>query len=131
MAGVPAAAMGDKVVGTDTHIVMVPSPGGPVETPMPLPFTGTIADGCCQTVLICGKPAATVDSVAFNTPPHIPPGGVFKSPPNNKGTISRGSSSVLIGGKAAARTGDSATTCNEPAVQHTATVVATSNVFIG
>ncbi|MEU0283141.1 PAAR domain-containing protein [Streptomyces sp. NPDC088551] len=133
MAGAPAAAMGDKVVGVDTHVVMVPSPTGPVETPTALPFNGVITDGCCRTVLIGGKPAATVDSTAVNTPPHlpVPPVGVFKSPPGNKGTVSRGSTSVLIGGKAAARTGDPATTCNEPAVQHTAQVVAVSNVLIG
>ncbi|RPK67473.1 PAAR motif protein [Streptomyces sp. ADI96-02] len=131
MPGPPAAAQGDRVVGTDTHIVLVPSPGGPVETPVPLPFTGTIASGCCPTVLIGGKPAATKDSVAVNTPPHIPPTGMFKSPPDNRGTISRGSTSVFIGGKPAARTGDTATTCNEPAIQHSATVIATSTVFIG
>ncbi|MEU8825012.1 PAAR domain-containing protein [Streptomyces sp. NPDC048636] len=131
MATVSAAAMGDRIVGVDTHTVLVPSPGGPVETPMPFPFSGTLADGCCQTVLIGHKPAATVGSTAYNTPPHIPPVGVFKAPPDNKGTVSRGSSTVFFGGKAAARSGDSATTCNDPAAQHTATVVAASNVFIG
>ncbi|MCP9213154.1 PAAR domain-containing protein [Streptomyces sp. NEAU-Y11] len=131
MAQAPAAAMGDRIVGVDTHTVLVPSPGGPVETPMPFPFSGTLADGCCQTVLIGGRPAATVGSTACNTPPHIPPIGTFKAPPQNKGSVSRGSSTVFIGGKAAARSGDPATTCNDPAVQHTASVVAASRVFIG
>ncbi|MFE8977706.1 PAAR domain-containing protein [Streptomyces cyaneofuscatus] len=131
MPGPPAAAQGDRVVATDIHVVLVPSPGGPVETPMPLPYAGTIADGCCRSVLIGGRPAATRDSVAFNTPPHVPPTGVFKNPPDNKGTISRGSASVFIGGRPAARSGDTATTCNDPAAQHTGVVVAASTVFIG
>lgn len=33
--GKPAAKQGDRVVGVDTHIVMIPSPGGPVPTPVP------------------------------------------------------------------------------------------------
>ncbi|XXT39298.1 hypothetical protein WMF13_40875 [Sorangium sp. So ce513] len=41
-AGKPAAKQGDKVVGIDTHVVMLPSPGGPVPTPAPLPFSGTL-----------------------------------------------------------------------------------------
>ena len=32
--GQPAAKQGDKVMATDTHIVMIPSPGGPVPTPL-------------------------------------------------------------------------------------------------
>ena len=36
--GQPAAKQGDKVVATDIHIVNIPSPGGPVPTPLPHPF---------------------------------------------------------------------------------------------
>ena len=35
--GQPAAKQGDQIVATDTHIVLVPSPGGPVPTPLPHP----------------------------------------------------------------------------------------------
>ena len=38
----PAARQNDPVVGTDTHILLVPSPGGPVPTPTPLPFNGKL-----------------------------------------------------------------------------------------
>ena len=38
----PIAKEGDQVVGTDTHIVMIPSPGGPVPTPLPHPFVGQL-----------------------------------------------------------------------------------------
>ncbi|MFF8831246.1 PAAR domain-containing protein [Streptomyces sp. NPDC015131] len=127
----PAAALGDRVAGTDTHIVLVPSATGPVPTPVPLPFTGTLAEGCCAGVLVAGRPAATVGSVAVNVPPHVPPSGVFRTPPDNRGTVSRGSTSVFIGGRPAARNGDAATTCNDPAVPDTARVVAESTVLIG
>ncbi len=35
----PAARQNDPVTGTDVHIVLTPSPGGPVPTPVPLPFS--------------------------------------------------------------------------------------------
>ena len=41
MPALPAAKQGDRVQAMDTHIVMVPSPGGPVPTPTPgHPFSG-------------------------------------------------------------------------------------------
>jgi len=55
----PAARQGDPVVGTDTHILLVPSPGGPVPTPTPLPFSGRLASGTSTDVFINGQPAAT------------------------------------------------------------------------
>jgi uncharacterized Zn-binding protein involved in type VI secretion len=113
--GKPAATMGDKIMATDIHIILIPSPGGPVPTPLPHPFVGTITSGCATTVLIGGKPAATVTSVAMNTPPHIPQGGPFSVPPTNQGTIMTGSATVLIGGKPAARMGDTAITCDDVA----------------
>ena len=70
--GQPAAKKGDKVVATDTHIVMVPSPGGPVPTPLPHPFAGIINGALSGDVNIMGMPAATVDSTADNTPAHVP-----------------------------------------------------------
>jgi len=127
----PAAKMGDKVIATDTHIIMVPSPGGPVPTPTPLPFSGTISSNVSQDVFIEGKPAATVDSVALNTPLHIPAGGPFQKPPTNQGKILMGSTGVFINGKPAARQGDQAITCNDPVDAPVGTVVAVGKVFIG
>ena len=127
-----AAKMGDQVVGTDTHIVMVPSPGGPVATPTPLPFAGTITGGCSTDVLIGGQPAATVGSTATNAPPHIvPPPSTFQIPPTNQGTVVKGSSSVLINGKPAARNGDKVNTCNDPAPAPVSTIIAAGTVMIG
>jgi len=80
-----------------------------------------------------GMPAATVDSIADNTPPHIPtpPGTAFQKPPSNKATIKMGSPTVKINGKMAARNGDPAMTCNDPADLPSGKVIAAGTVFIG
>jgi uncharacterized Zn-binding protein involved in type VI secretion len=126
-----AAKQGDKITATDTHILLVPSPGGPVPTPTPMPFVGTIMSGVSTDVFIEGKPAATVDSIAINQPPHIPAAGPFQKPPTNQGKIMVGSTGVFINGKPAARQGDMAMTCNDPADMPIGQVVAVGTVFIG
>jgi len=118
-------------MATDTHIIQIPSPGGPVPTPLPHPFTGMIDGGLSQDVKIMGMPAATVDSTATNTPSHIPQGGPFQTPPSNKATIKMGSPTVKINGKMAARNGDTAMTCNDPSDMPVGTVMATGTVLIG
>lgn len=129
--GQPAAKQGDKVVAVDTHIVIVGPPPGP--TPLPHPFSGTINGGLSGDVNIMGKPAATVDSTADNSPPHTPtpPGASFQKPPADKATIKLGSPTVKINGKMAARNGDIALTCNDPTDLPVGTVVAVGTVLIG
>lgn len=132
--GQPAAKQNDQVVAVDTHIVMVPAPPAPpVPTPLPHPFSGIINANLSSDVNIMGMPAATVDSTADNTPPHIPtpPGVSFQKPPTNKATIKIGSQTVKINGKAAARNGDTAETCNDPTDLPVGTVVAVGTVLIG
>jgi uncharacterized Zn-binding protein involved in type VI secretion len=131
--GQPAAKMGDTVTGTDIHIVMVPSPGGPVPTPGPHPFNGTITGACSQNVLIDGQPAAMVGSTATNAPPHlpVPPSGPFQVPPTNSGTVmGPGSATVMINNQPAARIGDPVQTCNDPAPAPTCNIVGTSTVMV-
>lgn len=127
----PAAKKGDQIVATDIHIVMIPSPGGPVPTPLPHPFTGQIDGELSSDVKIEGQPAATVGSTATNTPSHIPMGPSFQSPPQDAGKITMGSGSVFINGKAAARMGDMAETCNDPSDLPVGSVIAAGTVFIG
>jgi uncharacterized Zn-binding protein involved in type VI secretion len=131
--GQPAAKQGDQIVAVDTHIVMVPSPTGPVPTPMPHPFSGMLNGGLSSDVKIMGKPAAVVGSTADNSPPHVPmaPGVSFQKPPANKATVQMGSMTVKINGKAAARNGDKALTCNDPADLPAGTVIAVGTVMIG
>jgi uncharacterized Zn-binding protein involved in type VI secretion len=129
--GQPAAKQGDQVIATDTHIVMIPSPGGPVPTPLPHPFTGQLDGSLSSDVKIEGKPAAVQGSTATNTPAHVPQGGPFQKPPSNRATIQVGSTTVTINGKPAARNGDKAMTCNDPADLPIGTVIAVGTVLIG
>jgi hypothetical protein len=84
--GTPAAKQGDRIVGIDTDIVMVPSPGGPVPTPTQMPFSGSLSDALSPDVMIDDEPAATKGSTADNTPAHVPVGGLFQKQPANKAT---------------------------------------------
>jgi len=131
--GQPAAKQGDQIMAVDTHIVLVPSPSGSVPTPLPHPFSGILNGGLSANVKIMGKPAAVVGSTADNSPPHVPtaPGVSFQKPPTNKATIQMGSTSVMINGKPAARNGDKALTCNDPADLPAGTVIAVGTVLIG
>jgi len=125
--GQPAAKQGDRITAMDTHIILIPSPGGPVPTPIPHPFNGNLS----SNVKIMGMPAAIQGSTADNIPPHIPQGGTFQQPPGNKGQIITGSATVMINGKPAARNSDTALTCNDPVDLPAGTVIAIGTVSIG
>ena len=132
--GQPAATANSQVVGVDTHIVLVPTAGGPVPTPLPHPFSGIIQTGVVVTVKIGGQPVATRDSIAVNQPPHLPtpPGVSFQKPPSNQGTVASRSSTVLAGGSGIARVGDQVKTCNDPADAPVAGIVGpVGTVLIG
>jgi uncharacterized Zn-binding protein involved in type VI secretion len=128
--GLPAAKQGDTIVAVDTHIVVLPSGS---TAPLPHPFNGVINGALSGNVNIMGRPAATVDSTAQNSIPHMPtpPGNAFQRAPSNKATIKFGSPTVKINGKMAARSGDVAITCNDPADLPVGRVVAVGTVFIG
>lgn len=129
--GRPAAKQGDEVEAMDTHIVVLEEGGVPVESPMETPFTGIILGDLSEDVMIDGLPAATLGSTAQNDPDHIPEGGPWLIEPTNTGEIVSGSASVLINGRPAARAGDTALTCNDPAPLPIGTVIAESTVLIG
>lgn len=129
--GKPGAKQGDQITATDTHIVMVSSPGGPVPTPTPMPFAGQLSGELCSSVMIEDKAAAVKGSKAQNSPPHIPTGGPFQTPPSNEGKVHKGSGSVFMEDKEAARMGDTAMTCNDPQDAPVGTVVASGTVLIG
>ena len=128
--GQPAAKQGDRVTAVDTHIVMIPSPGGPVPTPLPHPFSGIIGGGLSPNVKIMGRNAATVGSTADNLPPHIPQGGPFQRPPSNRAQLVVGSPTVFINGKPVVRNGDTALTCNDPVDLPVGTVIAIGTVLV-
>jgi uncharacterized Zn-binding protein involved in type VI secretion len=115
----PAAAkQNDRIHNTDTHVVMVPSASG--QTPTPVTghiFDAPITEGLSADVMIDGKPAAVVGSVALTSlaqHPPMAPGVAYQVQPTFEGRITMGSTTVFINGKAAARAGDPALTCNEP-----------------
>ncbi len=128
--GQPAAKQGDTVVATDIHIIMIPSPGGAVPTPLPHPFNGIVNGSLSSNVNVMGMPAAVLGSTADNMPPHIPQGGPFQKPPSNRAQIITGSPTVFINGKPAARNGDTALTCNDPVDAPMGTVVALGTVMV-
>lgn len=123
----PAAKQGDRIVATDVHLIQPPGTAPPA--PVPHPFSGVLSGGLSGDVTIQGMAAATVGSTA--TFVHLPQGGTFVVPPRNQGRIVRGSATVLINGKPAARAGDTAITCNDPADLPAGTVVASGTVIVG
>lgn len=131
--GKPIARADDQVVATDIHIVMVPTPGGPVPTPLPHPFVGKLDGGLSTTVKANGRAVATVDSTASNQPPHIatPPGTSFQAPPADQGTVMLGSMTVKVQGKAVARATDTVRTCNDPAELPVGQIIAAGTVLVG
>jgi uncharacterized Zn-binding protein involved in type VI secretion len=131
--GKPAANGNSMVTAVDIHIVLVPTPGGPVPTPLPHPFSGQINGGLVTTVKINGQPAAVVGSTATNQPAHLPtpPGTSFQKPPANQGSVFMGSPTVLVGGKMLARQGDPVTTCNDPADAPVGQIIAAGTVLVG
>ena len=129
--GQSAAKQGDRVSATDTHIELVPSPGGPVPTPTPATFDGVVDAELASTVRVDHAPAAVDGSTASNTPPHVPKAGPFQTPPSNQGTIVVAARSVVFDGKRAARHGDPTRTCNDPVDLPVGTVAADSTVKVG
>ena len=129
--GAPVAKEDDRVVGVDTHIVLVPTPGGPAPTPVPMPFSGKLSQKLSATTFVDNKAAAVKGSVAQNQPEHVPMGGPFERPPSNRGEIQTGSGTVHIDNQDAARAGDTALTCNDPADAPKGIVIAQGTVFAG
>jgi len=127
----PVAKRGDRVVGVDTHIVLVPSPTGPVPTPMPMAFDGELVADPCATVFVDGEALALEASTAQNRPGHVPAGGTFQQPPSNLATVARGSESVFADNRAVARSKDPARCCNDVPDDETGHVIADSTVFAG
>src|SRR5690348_1535143 len=98
--GLPAAKRGDRITAIDIHLIQPPGPTSPI--PVPHSFSGIIDGALSTDVNIQGASAATLNSTATNTPPHVPIGGTFVNAPKNKGMIVQGSATVFINKKPAA-----------------------------
>lgn len=96
----PAARMGDNAIHNGPHCHAPIHPPAPTPTPMPHPpLPLAIMLNCVPTVLIGKMPAAVATSMTL---PCMLPGCV----PGGPGLISKGSATVMIGGRPAARAGD-------------------------
>ena len=116
----PAIVLNDRIVGTCPNHVVPGVGGAPTPVPPPgLPFSAPLSQGLSTNVMIAGKPAATMGSSGFNTPPHpgLHPSDLFFTPvpsPKQGGRVTSGSTTVLIGGKPAATVQSRATCCVAP-----------------
>lgn len=109
----PAAVLGDRLMGVCAgHQIPGPPSGNPVPAP-PLPFSAPILMQCATKTLIAGKPAVVVGANGLNTPPHVGlhASDPFMAPPTQRGTVTMGSTTVLIENKPAVRMGDPGAIC--------------------
>ena len=128
----PVAKRGDRVVAVDTHIVLVPGPAGPVPTPTPLSFDGRVAERPDARVFVDDESVAVEEATADNVAPHVPMGGTFAHPPENRATLTRGSATVFADDRAVARSLDPATSCDDlGATDNGHLIVDRASVFAG
>ena len=95
----PAARVGDICLQQSPHCHAPIHPPAPVPTPVAHPAIPLALASGVPTVLIGGRPAATVGSTST---PCMLPGCV----PAGPGVVVHGATRVLIGGSPAARVGD-------------------------
>ena len=110
--------------------MLVPTPAGPVPTPMPMPFVGMVFDpvgavvGAGLSMALSGSPGLAMVNcmLATNcgtevtnlmTCPHIPAPGPFAVPPGNDAELYFGSLKVSMAGTLGVRLGDTALSCSD------------------
>jgi RHS repeat-associated protein len=91
----------DPILGVDVHIVLIPTPAGPVPTPIPHPHVGMIMDPfdyvpiVGSTLYVNNMIKASAGTAGLLIPPsHIPMGGPFAPPPGNESEMFMGSATV-------------------------------------
>lgn len=126
--GKQIAVEDDKVVGMDTHIMVVPAGNSTANVLLPHPFIGKLKDKLSKDVKIKDKKCATKDSVAKHddsTHMQLPGTIKFQKNPKKEGKVTGGTSSkVKINGKEAAVIGSQVTTCNDMGMQNNSTIIA-------
>ena len=122
------AVQNDKVMGFDTHIVVVPSGSGTTTVPLPHPFIGKISEKVSEDVKIGNKGAAVKGSKAkHDDSMHMQlPGTIkFQNNPKKEGEVTGGTvSKVKVNGKEVAVIGSQVTTCNDMGMQNNSVIMA-------
>ena len=131
--GKQIAVEGDKVMGMDTHIMVVPAGNTTTTVPLPHPFIGKLKDKLAKDVTIKDKKCAVKDSVAkHDDSMHMQlPGTIkFQNNPKKEGKVTGGTSSkVKIEGKEAAVIGSQVTTCNDMGARNNSTIMAVGSAM--
>lgn len=131
--GKQIAVQDDRVMGFDTHMMVVPSGSGTATVPLPHPFMGKMSGDLSEDVKIGGKGFAVKGSKAkHNDSSHMQlPGTIrFQSKPKCEGEVTGGTSSkVKIDGKEAAVIGSQVTTCNDMGARNNSTIMAVGSAM--
>ena len=126
--GKQLAAKDDKVMGFDTHMMIVPSGSGTATVPLPHPFIGKISEKVSEDVKIGNKGVAVKGSKAKHddsTHMQLPGTIKFQTNPKKEGEVTGGTASkVKVDGKEAAVIGSQVTTCNDMGMQNNSVIMA-------
>lgn len=125
--GKQLAVQDDKVMGFDTHMMVVPSGSGTAVVPLPHPFIGKMFGNLSSDVKIGFKGCAVKGSKAIhNDRGHMQlPGTIkFQKSPKCEGEVTGGTSpTVKINGKEAAVIGSKVTTCNDVGARNNSMII--------
>ena len=126
--GKQIATKDDKVMGFDTHIMVVPAGTSTANVPLPHPFIGKISDKVSDDVKIKDKGVAVKGSKAkHDDSMHMQlPGTIkFQNNPKKEGEVTGGTGSkVKVNGKEVAVIGSQVTTCNDMGMRNNSTIIA-------
>ncbi|MCW5518549.1 RHS domain-containing protein [Aureitalea sp. L0-47] len=119
----------DPIVGVDIHIVMIPTPAGPVPTPLPHPFVGMVMDPMDYipvvgaTIMINKMPRGNATTAGMlGSKVHIPMGGPFQMAPTigHDSVNFFGSPRVVADGSYMSASGFMVMSCNDVGMPLTA-----------
>ena len=126
--GKQVAKQNDRVVGFDTHIMVIPAGTGTANVPLPHPFIGQIKEKVSSNVKMGYKGVATKGSVArHDDSMHLQlPGTIqFLNNPKKEGEVTGGTiGEVKVNGKEVAVVGSLVSTCNDVGMRDNSTIVA-------
>jgi uncharacterized Zn-binding protein involved in type VI secretion/phage gp45-like len=125
--GKQIAVQDDRVMGFDTHIMVVPAGTSTANVPLPHPFIGKMTDRLSEDVKIGNRGCAVKGSKArHDDRMHMQlPGTIrFQDNPKCDGEVTGGTSAnVKIDGKEAAVIGSQVTTCNDIGMQNNSIIM--------